>query len=218
MFTEFAQIETCIRVSVCVLSITIPAVMMIENAVPVPNAHAYLMMSSLMSFVLPLCYHIFWSRVSTITREKSKTKRDQIKKNAALVIRSATVRTGDRSDNLETLRIAEDAKIMSTMFETMGHFKKAIKINGITLSFFKDNREYTCDDGFTDVEIQSFGPKTLKTVVSTLIKRAKHQVNSAYALKGEERQRNLQQATKNCHEALCVFEQAPAKRYCTTAL
>jgi len=210
IFTEFTQIETCVRASICVLSITMPTVMMIANVVP--NAHAYLMTSSLMSFVLPLCYHISWLRVSTITRENAKAKRDRIKKNTAPGIISSIVRTRDRTDDLETLQIAEDAKIMSTMFETMGNFKKAVEINDITLSLFKNDGEYQCDDGFTDAEIESFGPKTLKAVVSTLIKSAKRQTSSSYTLKGEECQRAVQQALKSGHEALRVFEKAPAKK------
>ena len=72
LFREFDQIARSVRASIGVLWITLPTIAMVADILP--NAHAYLLAGSLLSFILPLCHHIAWLRMSTIGKGNLKKK------------------------------------------------------------------------------------------------------------------------------------------------
>jgi len=204
LFREFDQIESSFKRTICVLSITLPTAAMIAQTMP--NAHAYLLVSSLLSFVLPLCYEIAWLRVCSIRGEKIAMAQNVLRSQ-----RRSYARSDDLSDDLETLQLAQDATIMGNMFETMGNLVKSITVNDGVLSMFKEHEEYNCEDGFTHAEISLFGPKTLHQVVTTLISSAKRWGSLTQTCKGEEYQRAVQKQIKSLLDAILIFEKAPSK-------
>lgn len=97
---------------------------------------------------------------------------------------------------------------MSKMYYTMGRLDKTLTLDDAVLSMFKAEGEYySCADGFTDMEVNSFGPKTLHLVIRTLIASAKRWRSN---LSAEEGLGPLYNATKRCMDALRIFEEAPA--------
>ena len=205
LFREFDQLLTCGKTCIEVLVITLPTVGMVAHIIP--NAHAYLLAASILSFILPLCYHIAWLRVYAIRRGKAKRTRDVLKNTNSS---SATVATGD---DLETIQMAEEASASSKMFESMGNLKKAIEVSNDILTMFKKEGDYVCDVGFTNAEILSFGPKSLKMVVSSLISYSQHWLNQCHdpKLSPEEKREIVQKACSCGMDALKIFERSPAK-------
>ena len=203
VFREFDQILACGKTCIGVLVITLPTVGMISHIIP--NAYAYLLAASLLSFLLPLCYQIAWLRVYAISRGKAKRTRDVLKNT------NSSSFTDANGDDLETIQMAEEASASSTMFQTMGNLKEAVKINNDLLTMFKKEEDYACDVGFTNAEVNSFGPKTLKMVVSTLVTNAKHSTNLISKCQGEESSALQKASLKSAQDAMAIFEQAPAK-------
>ena len=105
LFREFDQLLACGEACVGVLIIILPTVGMLANTIP--SARAYLLTASLLSFILPLCYHIAWSRMYNIRQGKVKNDRNVLRRSTSRT--SQTSSAGTRGDDLETLQQAEDA-------------------------------------------------------------------------------------------------------------
>ena len=99
------------------------------------------------------------------------------------------------------------------MLELMGNIAKAIEVNNDILTMFKKEGDYTYDDGFANAEVDSFGPKNLKMVVSTLISNSQRLMRQVGAQNWtpEEVQDMLQKSVKCNKEALDTFKKAPDK-------
>ncbi|KAL9184789.1 hypothetical protein ACHAXT_012759 [Thalassiosira profunda] len=224
IFCEFHQMAASLRVSIGVLVITLPVVLMVENELP--SARAYLLTASVLGFVIPLCYHVAFASMSACNGRRGKS---QIKKRPSHVERSnsqlpITRRKSsmgrssfsqssetDGEDNLELLQMAENAATMGTMYETLGNLPKAIQIDHEVLSLFKDDSEYS-NEGFTDSEVRSFGPKTLQVVIAALVSTAKRSMNHRGTCnEDEEKERYREMGIKSAYGAMDVFERAPAK-------
>lgn len=218
IFLEFDEIAASVKASFCVLLITLPTIGMIANTIP--NAHAYLLAASLLSFILPMCYNITSPWVKACSFKKDNDKQDQgpaLKRQATTTnfsTRSSTdvVSSSRRSDNLVLLQQAADALTMSSMFETMGRMKKSIDVIDTTLTMFKGEGGYSCNDGFTKSEINAMGPKTLEVIVSSLISRSKRLAAYTTFCHGDERTKCMGESFTSMRDALNIFDLAPAKR------
>ena len=60
-FREFDNIASSMKISIHVLAITLPTYAMIGHTVP--TARAYLVASSVISLIFPLCHNVAWSKV-----------------------------------------------------------------------------------------------------------------------------------------------------------
>lgn len=210
---EYDQILNSMKIAIGVLSITLPTVAMISQSTP--NAHAYLMSASLLSFVLPLSYNIAWTKIWAI-RKSTNGRTSQRRRSPTTVRRTNSEPTSSSlsdkdGDSLETLKDAEDAAVMGTMYSNIGSIKKALEVDADILSMFKDDGEYSSDKGFSDTEIRRFGPKTLQAVTSALINNAKHWNTSMHLFSGKEKDNCIRKSTKSCLDALRIFRVAPAK-------
>ena len=215
---EYKQILTSMKISLGVGSITLPSVAMITQSVP--NAYAYLMVASVLSFILPICYNIAWIKIVMIRKSsKGSNKQGALKRKSSLDTLNNTAASNSSShdtadgDSFEKLVAYEDAVTMSQMYMNMGNTKKALEVDADILSMFKDGGgDYFEENGFTTHEIRSMGPKTLSCVVSALINNAKHFNSSMHGCKDEE-ERNvlIKKSTKSCMDALHIFQQAPAR-------
>jgi len=206
---EYNQILNSMKVSTGVLCITLPTIAMLSQSVT--NVYSYLMSSSLLSFVLPLCHSICWKKIRII-RKNTTGKRQSIQR-ATSGLPTSTSSSTDSSDgdSLETLQSAEEAAAMGQMYQNMGNTKKAIQVDFDILSMFKEDGEFLPEEGFKTTEIRRLGPKTLQVVVSTLIVNAKHWNACIHKCKGEEKDNCIRQSTKSCLDALSIFEMSPAR-------
>ena len=118
---------------------------------------------------------------------RGKTTQQVLKRSTSSV--SQSLSTGENWEDLKTLQLAEDATISSKMFDAMGNLKRAIEVNNDILTMFKKEGDYNCDVGFTSAEINGFGPKTLKMVVSTLISNARRLGDLSFRSSPEEKKR-----------------------------
>mmetsp|Transcript_5880 Transcript_5880/g.13409 ORF Transcript_5880/g.13409 Transcript_5880/m.13409 type:complete len:828 (-) Transcript_5880:174-2657(-) len=211
IFQEYDQIASSMRTSIGVLLITLPTIAMISDTVP--NAHAYLTVASTLSFVLPTSYNITfpWIKSCYMITKKNENPTSKRKYSSVTVARSSSLgNSSSNVDKLDVLQTAESALAMGKMFQNMGRFEKAIEVNNDVLSMFKGgDGEYDVDDGYTESEISSFGPKTLQVVVSTLISSTKYFSISTY--QNETRDEYIRKAGKSCIDALHIFENASAK-------
>lgn len=211
IFREFDQIVFSMGISFCILSITMPAVGLTSRLPGSTNACAYLMAAAVLGFVLPLCYNVssFWMKVCSAKKGKANNKQTE-----RYLRRSSSLDVGNRTqiDDLQTLQMAEDSTTMSKMLLTMGRWEKALEINNDVLSLFKADGEgeYCWEDGFTDSERDSFGPKTLQIAVSTLIGSSKMCVQNA-TCRGETNKTLLTKGRKSLFEGLDIFDKAQVK-------
>jgi len=206
---EFDQIASSMKVFLGVISITVPTLTLISGAMT--DAHAYLMVTSVLGFVLPLFYNIGWEKVYLI---KTKTGNGLVRLQSfeSRKTRSSSFASSKKEhDSLETIKKAEDATVMVKMFESVGRVDKALEVDADILSMFKADGEYDHDVGFTDDEIHSFGHMTLEMVVATLIKMAKHWNTRMNECEGEEKNYCISNQSKSCLDAFRIFEKAPAK-------
>ena len=155
---EFDQLITCGKACVGVLIITLPTIGIVADIIP--NARTYLLAASLLGFILPLHYQISWSRLHIIKRSKGMRNRLVLKKTNSS---SAAVENGD---DHETIQMAVEASASSKMFETLGNLKKAIEVNNDILTMFKSEGDYAYNVGFTNAEINSFGPKSQRWLLA----------------------------------------------------
>jgi hypothetical protein len=213
---EYKQILTSMKISVGAVSITLPSVAMITQSIP--NAYAYLMAASVLSFILPLCYNIAWIKIVMIRKSSKGNKQGEKRKSSLDTINHTTSSNSSShdtadGDSFEKLVAYEDAVTMSQMYMNMGNSKKALEVDADILSMFKDGGgDYFDEGGFTTHEIRSMGPKTLNCVVSALINNAKHFNSSTHGCKDEEERNGLiKKSTKSCMDALHIFHQAPAR-------
>lgn len=219
LFLEFNQLTTSMRSSIGILAATLPAAALINQAIP--NAYSYLVASSLMSFVLPLHYHIACARLAGITANAAKKKRNEATRepprhNSAMQAFTTVTTT----DDPVTLELAASSTTMAKTFEAIGRHEKAIEVRNKLLSTFKRDGEYSWEIGFNAEEINSFGPRTLEVVVKTLIDNSMHKGNAI--LKKEILSREWQDNEQKIHmlhnemcnetlSAITLFETAPAK-------
>ena len=85
------------------------------------------------------------------------------------------------------------------------------------VNMFKKDDEYKCEDGFDSSEIESFGPRSLVVVVTTLVDLAKHQseayLHHYFDLKNQEDgSLRFDEITTELLQALKIFEDCPAKK------
>ena len=160
-FREYEEISSSIISSISILIITLPTANMIRGIIP--TVYTYLTAASVLSFVLPMCYNISYTKMnSSVTMYDIKRKKPH----------SSSPSSGE--DDLELIKRAEDITIMASMFDTMGQTSKALDIDKDIFSLFKKDKEkFTWEMGYTTSEISSLGPKSLEVVLSTLIKSSK---------------------------------------------
>ena len=85
------------------------------------------------------------------------------------------------------------------------------------VNMFKKDDEYKWEDGFDSSEIESFGPRSLVVVVTTLVDLAKHQseahLQHYFDLKNQEDgSLRFDEITTELLQALKIFEDCPAKK------
>eukprot|EP00984_Skeletonema_dohrnii_P011683 scaffold4689_cov142-Skeletonema_dohrnii-CCMP3373.AAC.4 len=211
-FRELDDILASMTSSFWVLLATLPTVGMIGQTQP--NARAYLLAASVLSFVLPLFHNIAQPRMqyvtstdrakgnahseqgSTIQRQSTRTSSDL----------STSSRDGKLQDDPHILQAAEETAVMSKMFGTMGSSSKAVAMNRDILTLFKvEGDDFSWEAGFTLSEVHSLGPKSLEVVVKTLV----GSVVLWKDIPGEDAKRR---GNKCCMDALDIFDTAPAKK------
>lgn len=229
LFLEFHQITASMKASISILVATLPAAAIVDQAIP--NAYSYLVASSLMSFVLPLEYHIAYARLTGVKTNAVKKKQNEStseppRRNPAL----QAFTTATTTDDPVSLELAVSSTTMAQTFEAIGRHEKAIEVRNGLLSTFKKEGGYSWERGFSPEEINSFGPRTLEVVVRTLIDSSKHKGNTLLAKEflSTEWQDNKERIRALYNEifteqlsALTIYENAPAKKavesWCDTA-
>ncbi len=217
-FRELNEIVASMTSSFWMLLGTLPAAGMIGQAQP--NARAYLLAASVLSFVLPLSYNIALTKFQNATMCTVVSRRNSIPRQGATLpmqmSRSATAsnlstssRDGDVEDDPLVLNAADETAVMGEMFEIMGSTSKAVDTNRDILTLFKaENEEFSWESGFTLSEIYSLGPKSLVTVVKILIGSSKLWHSIFYS------NNNVQaklRGIKCCMDAFDIFDKAPSK-------
>lgn len=204
-FQEFNEILLSLKSSLWALAITLPTIGIIDDTVP--SAHAYLTAASVLSFVLPLCYNIAWTRVDTLKSPGAATSAaaQRLARRTSSDVSSAEEGSNASGrDNTIILKQAEDARVTASMFETMGKREKALEIEKDILSMFKSGGDFSWEGGFSLSEISLLGPKELELVVSTLVHAAKSWANISLSI-------HIQRSARLCRLALWVFEKAKCK-------
>ena len=161
-FREYEEISSSMISSIPILIITLPTANMIRGIIPM--VYTYLTAASVLSFILPICYNISYTKMnSSVTMDDIKRQKPH-----------STSTSSSGEDDLELIKRAEDITTMASMFDTMGQTSKALDIDRDILSLFKKDKEkYTWEIGYTTSEISSLGPKSLEVVLSTLIQSSK---------------------------------------------
>jgi len=208
-FRELSEISSSLLASFCILIITLPTATMVKYIIP--EVYTYLMGASVLSFTFPLCFCVAWKRACII---KSQGTKKAAGKPAQTFKRSfSTTPNNDNELNQTRLKEAEDAAIMSKMFEKMGKPNKALEIDKCILTLFKSDGEYTWEDGFNSSEIRSLGPKELEVVVSTMIDSAKRWWKVFQSKPSDnEGEEAKSRAFRTCMGSLSIFKEAPAKK------
>lgn len=199
-FREFDDITSSLKLSILILAITLPTIAMIDDMhIMIPNAHTYLMASSVLGFILPLCCNIAWAKVGTL--KSPVAAQNNPSQRLEQRISSSNVRS--KKDDILILQRAEDASMMVKMFQAMGQREKALEIDRDVLSMFKNDGKFLWEEGFSSSEISSFGPKELELVVSTLIRDGK--------LWGNIGETHVPKSAQITLHALQIFDKAPSK-------
>eukprot|EP00984_Skeletonema_dohrnii_P020060 scaffold9695_cov74-Skeletonema_dohrnii-CCMP3373.AAC.3 len=217
-FRELDDIVASMASSFWMLLATLPTVGMIGQTQP--NARAYLMAASVLSFVLPLSYNIAQTRLQNVTMSTGLARGKANNKQGASIQTKSSTRTssdlsssrdGQVQDDPQILQAAEETAVMGKMFGTMGSTSKAVAMNRDILTLFKvEGDDYSWEAGFTLSEVHSLGPKSLKVVVKTLIGSSKlwHSIFQSNPDNEEAKRRDI----KCCMDALDIFNIAPAKK------
>ncbi len=221
-FRELEEIAASMTSSFWMLFGTLPAAGMIGQTQP--NAFAYLLAASVLSFVLPLSYNISQTRLQNATKSTSlsgrnaNSKRSPIPRSSnprQMLRTSSNLSTSSRDGKVEDdpliLNAADETAVMCEMFGAMGSTSKAVDMKRDILTLFKvGDEEFAWESGFTMSEIYSLGPKSLVTVVKTLLGSSKlwHGIFQLDSNDEEAGRRGI----KCCIDALTVFDKAPAKR------
>jgi len=207
-FRELNEIAASMTSSFWVLLATLPTVGMIGQTQP--NARAYLLAASVLSFVLPLSYNIAQAKLQNVTMSIGLARENAHRKQGPSIQRQQTRRTvsdlSSSSDDPQILQAAEETAVMSKMFGTMGSSSKAVAMNQDILTLFKvEGDDFSWEAGFTLSEVHSLGPKSLEVVVKTLVGSVVLWKN----IPGEDAKRR---GNKCCMDALDIFDTAPAKK------
>eukprot|EP00984_Skeletonema_dohrnii_P018145 scaffold8397_cov104-Skeletonema_dohrnii-CCMP3373.AAC.2 len=215
-FRELDDIVASMTSSFWVLLATLPTVGMIGQTQP--NAHAYLLAASVLSFVIPLSYNIAQTRLRNIVSTGHARDGVNSKERSPIPKMQSTRTSSDLSSSSQQskrtsliLKAAEETAIMGKMFDTMGSTSKAVAMNRDILTLFKaEGDDFSWETGFTLSEIHSLGPKSLEIVVKTLIGSAKlwHSIFRSNPDNEESKRRGI----KCCIDALDIFDRAPAKK------
>jgi len=205
-FRESDAMTSSLVSSVCILIITLPSAALVKEIVP--EVYMYLMGASVLSFVLPNCFHLAWKRVCVIKSQGTSATRT--KRSSS----NPTALDKDSEYTFARLKQAEDAATMSKMFETMGQLKKALEVSRGILTLFKSDGEFSWETEFDSSEVNTLGPKELEVVVSTMIDSAKRwlKVLMSKSDKEEEADEAQLRSVKACNDALNMFKDAPAKK------
>ena len=208
-FRELSEIASSLLASFCILIITLPTATIIKDIAP--EAYAYLMGASVLSFTLPYASNIAWKRACVI--KSQGTKKPTTRTSSERSSSKPAALDKDSENTFDRLKEAGDAAIMSKMFDSLGQQDKALEIDRGILTLFKSDDEYSWETGYNSYEKRSMGPKELEVVVSTLIDSARHW-NDLYLSRlsdpNKEDTRNL--AIITCYFALNIFKEAPAKK------
>ena len=174
----------------------------------IPEVYTYLIGASVLSFTLPLCFCVAWKRACIIKTQETKKAAG---KPAQTFKRSfSTTSDNDNELNQTRLKEAEDAAIMSKMFEKMGKPNKALEIDKCIHTLFKSDGEYSWGDGFNSSEIRSLGPKDLEVVVSTMIASARRW--DALFRSDPNKEDTRKRAILTCMNSLSIFKYSPARK------
>lgn len=204
-FRELDAMISSVVSSVCILIITLPSAALVKEIVP--EVYMYLMGASVLSFVLPNCFHLAWKRVCVIKSQGTSATRT--KRSSS----NTTALDKDSEYTFARLKQAEDAATMSKMFETMGQLKKALEVSRGILTLFKSDGEFSWETEFDSSEVNTLGPKELEVVVSTMIDSAKRWLKVLMTKPGKEEEDEAQlRSVKACNDALNMFKEAPAKK------
>eukprot|EP00984_Skeletonema_dohrnii_P026131 scaffold15425_cov141-Skeletonema_dohrnii-CCMP3373.AAC.4 len=213
-FRELDEIAASMTSSFWILLATLPTVGMIGQTQP--NARAYLLAASVLSFVLPLSYNIAKPRLQNVNMSMGRARGNaHNKQKQSSIQRQQTRRTvsdlSSSSDDPQILQAAEETAIMGKMFDTMGSTSKAVAMNQDILTLFKAEGDgFSWEAGFTLSEISSLGPKSLQVVVKTLLGSSKHW-HSIFQLNPDNDEAE-RRGIKCCMDALDIFDIAPAKK------
>eukprot|EP00985_Skeletonema_marinoi_P024909 scaffold17801_cov72-Skeletonema_marinoi.AAC.1 len=140
-FRELDDIVASMTSSFWMLLATLPTVGMIGQTQP--NARAYLLAASVLSFVLPLSYNIAQTRLQNVTMSTGLARGNANSKQGSSIQRqtkrtsSSSSRDGKVKDDPQILQAAEETAIMGKMFDTMGSTSKAVAMNRDILTLFK---------------------------------------------------------------------------------
>jgi len=215
-FRELDDIMASMTSSFWMLLATLPTVGMIGQTQP--NARAYLLAASVLSFVLPLSHDIAQARLQNVTmstgharddaKSKEKERSSFQRQSSTLSDISTSQRQSKRTSQI--LKAAEETAVMGKMFGTMGSTLKAVAMNRDILTLFKvEGDDYSWEAGFTLSEVYSLGPKSLEVVVKTLLGSSKLWRSFLYMNSDNEEAKRW--GTKCCTDALDIFDRAPAK-------
>eukprot|EP00984_Skeletonema_dohrnii_P028062 scaffold17881_cov148-Skeletonema_dohrnii-CCMP3373.AAC.6 len=217
-FRELDDIVASMVSSFWMLLATLPTVGMIGQTQP--NARAYLMAASVLSFVLPLSYNIAQTRLQNITMSTGLARGKANNKQGSTIPRqtkrtssdlSSSPRNGKVQDDPQILQAAEETAVMGKMFDTMGSTSKAVAMNRDILTLFKtEGDDFSWEAGLTLSEINSLGPKSLEVVVKTLIRSSKLWLS--IFLSNPDNEEACRMRIKCCVDALDIFDVAPAKK------
>eukprot|EP00984_Skeletonema_dohrnii_P024757 scaffold13890_cov76-Skeletonema_dohrnii-CCMP3373.AAC.2 len=217
-FRELDDIVASMTSSFWMLLATLPTVGMIGQTQP--NARAYLLAASVLSFVLPLSHNIAQTRLQNVAMSTGRARKNANSKQGTSIQRqtkqtsselSSSSRDGKTQDDPQLLQAAEETAVMGKMFGTMGSASKAVAMNRDILTLFKaESDDFSWEAGFTLSEIHSLGPKSLEVVVKTLIGSSKlwHRIFFSNPDNEEAKRRFV----KCCTDALDIFDKAPAKK------
>jgi len=215
-FRELDDIMASMTSSFWMLLATLPTVGMIGQTQP--NARAYLLAASVLSFVLPLSHDIAQARLQNVTmstgharddaKSKEKERSSFQRQSSTLSDISTSQRQSKRTSQI--LKAAEETAVMGKMFGTMGSTLKAVAMNRDILTLFKvEGDDYSWEAGFTLSEVHSLGPKSLEVVVKTLIGSSKLWQRIFFSNPDDEEAKR--RCVKCCMDALDIFDKAPAK-------
>eukprot|EP00985_Skeletonema_marinoi_P011419 scaffold5436_cov143-Skeletonema_marinoi.AAC.6 len=216
-FRELDGIAASMTSSLWMLLATLPTVGMIGQTQP--NARAYLLAASVLSFVLPLSYNIALTRLQNVTMSTGHARDDAKSKEKPPIQRQSSMQTlSDLSSSQrqskrtsQILKAAEETAVMGKMFGTMGSTLKAVAMNRDILTLFKvEGDDYSWEAGFTLSEIYSLGDKSLEVVVKTLIGSSKLWQRIFFSNPDNEEAKR--RCVKCCMDALDIFDRAPAKK------
>eukprot|EP00985_Skeletonema_marinoi_P031043 scaffold35691_cov80-Skeletonema_marinoi.AAC.1 len=216
-FRELDDIVASMASSFWMLLATLPTVGMIGQTQP--NARAYLLAASVLSFVLPLSYNIAQARLQNVTstgmargntnsKQGSSIQRQTKRTSSDL---SSSSRSGKVQDDPQILQAAEETAVMGKMFGTMGSTSKAVAMNQDILTLFKvEGDDFSWEATFTLPEIHSLGPKSLEVVVKTLMGSSRLWLSIFFSNPDNEEAKR--RCVKCCMDALDIFDRAPAKK------